>query len=65
MNAADGRVSVVNLVVSNGHQDVHQLDHDLCTGILRAVNAGVPQGQIVALLQGHLHYQTQRMLDNA
>lgn len=42
-----------------------KLDAALCQAIEDAIQAGLPQGLIVATLAGHAHYQTQRLIDNA
>lgn len=60
-------MSIVNLfpggLVTREQQDaLYACDHAIVAAVMAARNAGVPQGLIVALLHGHAHAETARML---
>lgn len=60
-------MSIVNLfpggLVSREQQDeLHACDHAIVRAVTAAREAGVPQGLIVALLHGHAHAETARMV---
>lgn len=44
--------------------DVHEMDNAIVEAIQNAINTGVPQGLIVAILHGHSHQQTNNLINN-